>query len=82
MNPNENPTCLCPYCSVRFTVDQNGGDLQHCPTCGALLYTRIKCDNCRWYRELSGHGDGYCAFIPEETSSSSYCAAWEMKEVI
>lgn len=37
MNPNVDPTFLCPHCSVRFHIDQNGGRLQYCPTCGALL---------------------------------------------
>lgn len=37
MNPNDDPTLVCPCCAVRFTADQNGGTLQHCPTCGALL---------------------------------------------
>lgn len=37
MNPNTDPTFLCPYCAVRFNIDQNGGYLQYCPTCGALL---------------------------------------------
>lgn len=37
MNPNNDPTYLCPWCAVRFTIDQNAGIVQHCPTCGALL---------------------------------------------
>lgn len=36
MNPNEDPTFLCPECGRRFVVDLNGGYLQHCPVCGQL----------------------------------------------
>lgn len=37
MNPNEDPTTVCPYCAVRFTINQNAGVLQDCPTCGARI---------------------------------------------
>lgn len=37
MNPNCDSTYLCPWCNVRFTIDQNGGRFQDCPTCGARL---------------------------------------------
>ena len=40
MNPNEDPTFLCQFCSFIFLVDPNAGDLQHCPICGALLKVR------------------------------------------
>lgn len=37
MNPNENPTTVCPYSSRRFIVNQNAGNLQDCPECGARI---------------------------------------------
>lgn len=46
MNPNENPRFLCPECSRWFTVDPNGGYLQHCPVCCQLLNVLGDCDVC------------------------------------
>lgn len=46
MNPNEDPTFLCPECARRFIVDLNGGVLQHCPICGNLCLVAEDVDIC------------------------------------
>lgn len=37
MNPNVDSSILCPFCAVRFHLDQNAGLIVDCPTCGARL---------------------------------------------
>lgn len=68
MNPNEDPTFLCPHCSVRFNIDQNSGMILDCPTCGARIETKLnahgqrvlkmgRCKDCiRWYKNAPDYG--------------------------
>lgn len=68
MNPNVDSSIVCPWCSVRFHIDQNAGFIVDCPTCGARLVTELNaygqrvlkmgpCKCCiRWYKNAPNYG--------------------------